>query len=250
MNPIRPDFGWGVADEGSRIPGSVIGIFTSMGQPPMTRAIRCDTGPIKQPGFQAPHTQDSDMAREIGSFEQGLIELIKPLGTAKWQADYRWDKIEGSLEGLGDDYGGLELIPDFQRGHVWSKQQQVHFVENCLRGVVASNGFLIQFNCASWNENAKSTDLPPGLQCVDGLQRFTAITAFVKGEVKPFGLSIDDLKGSQFHPSKFYMKVSVHTFASRVDLLSHYLAINSGGTQHSNDEIARVRGLLDQAKAA
>lgn len=188
------------------------------------------------------------MAREIGALEQGLIEIIKPLSTANWQADYRWDKIEGNLEGLGVDYGGLELIPDFQRGHVWSKAQQVHFVENCLRGVVASNGFLIQFNCASWNDNVKSLDLPSGLQCVDGLQRYIAITGFVKGEVKPFGLSQDDLKNTQFHPSRFYMKVAVHCFTSRADLLAYYITINSGGTQHSAEEIDRVRQLLDQAK--
>lgn len=215
----------------------------------MTQRPLGNNRPIKKSGHEAPlQFQDMDMAREIGAFEQGLIEIIKPLSTAKWQADYRWDKIEGSLEGLGVDYGGLELIPDFQRGHVWSKAQQVHFVENCLRGVVASNGFLIQFNCASWNENVKSLDLPSGLQCVDGLQRYTAITEFVKGEVKPFGLSPDDLKNTQFHPNKFHMKVAVHCFTSRADLLAHYIAINSGGTQHSAEEIDRVRGLLVQAK--
>ncbi|MPQ69431.1 DUF262 domain-containing protein [Pseudomonas sp. MWU12-2323] len=189
------------------------------------------------------------MAREIGAFEQQLLTIINPLRTAKWQADYRWSSIEQNLAGLGNDYGGLELIPDFQRGHVWTVEQQVHFIENCLRGVVASSGYLIQFNCTSWSDDDSGTDLPPGLQCVDGLQRYTAITQFVKGEVLPFGLSAGDLAGTLFDPKRFHMKVAIHDFTKRADLLEHYLSINAGGTPHSAEEISRVRDLLAQARA-
>ncbi|MCF5381984.1 DUF262 domain-containing protein [Pseudomonas syringae] len=188
------------------------------------------------------------MAREIDAHEHALIAIIKPLHTAKWQADYRWDRVKKSLEQLGVDYGGIELNPDFQRGHVWTAEQQVLFVENCLRGVVASNGFLLQFNCASWSDNSHPSDLPPGIQCVDGLQRYTAINRFVDGEIKPFGCHVDEFKGTQFHPSKTHMKVAIHDFTSRADLLFHYLSINTGGTVHSAEEIARVRVLLAQAK--
>lgn len=140
------------------------------------------------------------MAREIGEFEQKLLGIVKPLRTAKWSADYRWDKIEDSLAGLGVDYGGIELCPDFQRGHVWTKAQQSHYLENCLRGVVSMGGLLIQFNCPTFSDNMEGCDLPPGLQCVDGLQRYTAVTEFVKGNVKPFGLTADELLGTQFSP--------------------------------------------------
>lgn len=189
------------------------------------------------------------MAREIGEFEQNLVAIINPLRTAKWQADYRWDRIENCLQSLGVDYGGLELNPDFQRGHVWTEMQQAHYLENCLRGVVASNGYLIQFNCGSWSEENSESDLPTGLQCVDGLQRYTAITEFVKGRVKPFGLSASDLAKTQFSPTRMHIKVAIHDFTMRADLLEHYLAINAGGTPHSAAEIARVRSLLELAKA-
>ncbi|MFU5648574.1 DUF262 domain-containing protein [Pseudomonas aeruginosa] len=99
---------------------------------------------------------------------------------------------------MGKDYDGLELNPDFQRGHVWTPAQQVHFIENCLRGVVASSGLLIQFNSPSWNDDASESDLPPGLQCVDGLQRYTAVTEFVKGNVKPFGFTAKEISRTQF----------------------------------------------------
>lgn len=188
------------------------------------------------------------MARDISEKEQALAALIKPLQTAKWQCDFRWSDMGESIAKMAADYGDLEMCPDFQRGHVWSQDQQVHFIENCLRGVVASNGFLIQFNCPSWGDWDEPTDLPAGLQCVDGLQRFTAVSDFVKGNIKPFGIDVAELAETPFSPKRFFMKVAVHGFNRRADLLEHYLAINSGGTPHSASEIERVKALLDTAK--
>jgi len=195
------------------------------------------------------------MTRETTSFEKHLHELIRPLRTARWSADYRWDSLERSLANLGTDYGGLELTPDFQRGHVWTPAQQVHFVENCLRGVVPVSGLLIQFNSPQWGEVEvpdsdlpSESDLPPGLQCIDGLQRYTAITEFVKGNVKPFGLDAAQLISTPFSPKRLYVKVAIHDFKRREQLLTQYLDLNAGGTPHSAEEIARVRSLLAVAK--
>lgn len=188
------------------------------------------------------------MAREISNHEQLLNDIIKPLRAAKWQADFRWNTMEDQIRAMGEDYGGLEMEPDFQRGHVWTPEQRVHFIENCLRGVVPSSGFLIQFNSPSFNDDGIKTDLPKGLQCVDGLQRFTTVVEFVKGNVKPFGLTAAELHMTPFAPGRFHMKVAIHDFTSRTDLLEHYLSINTGGTPHSPGEIARVRALLAAAK--
>ncbi|MEN1450680.1 hypothetical protein, partial [Pseudomonas aeruginosa] len=48
---------------------------------------------------------------------------------------------------------------------------------------------------------------------------------------------------------RIHMKIAIHDFTRRADLLDNYLSINAGGTPHSADEIERVRGLLAQAKA-
>lgn len=189
------------------------------------------------------------MAREITPYESQLNDLIRPLRTAKWASDYRWDTLESSLQKLANDYGGLELIPDYQRGHVWSEAQQVHFIENVLRGVVSRQSYQIQFNCPQWNDDPSGSDLPQGLQCVDGLQRYTAITRFVRGEVKPFGLSASELAGTQFDPKRIHTTIGILDFTQRVDLLEHYLSLNAGGTPHSAEEISRVRALLAEAKA-
>ena len=186
------------------------------------------------------------MPRQLSEKEKRIRDIVNPLKTAKWQADYRWDRLERSLERMGIDYGGLELCPDYQRGHVWTRDQQVAFIEACLRGIVSTAGLYLQFNCASWSESGEDSDLPPGLQCIDGLQRYTAITEFCKGNVKPFGLSLEDLAETAYSPKKFHIKIAVHDFVKRSDLLKSYLSLNSGGTQHSASEIERVRGLLSE----
>lgn len=175
---------------------------------------------------------------------QLIRERIRPLDTAKWSADYSWSRIETAVNELGDDYGGIELDPDFQRGHVWTESQQVHFIENCLRGVVASDGYLIQFNCPNFDTDNVYGDLPDGLQCLDGLQRFTAVCRFVRGEIGAFGLFAEQLAGSEFSVRRRHFKLAIHTFQHRSNLLEHYLALNAGGTPHSTEEIQRVRGLL------
>lgn len=181
-----------------------------------------------------------------------LGAIIKPLRTAAYEVDFPWAHMDSLFAGWARDYGGIEFDPDFQRGHVWTPSQQCHFIENILRGVVSSSGFLMQFNCANWDTIGvqRDSDLPDGFQCIDGLQRITAVREFLAGRVRPFGLSVDDLDCSSFSPKSnaFRFRVAVHDFQFRADLLQHYIDLNSGGTPHSNEEIARVRRLLESAQ--
>ena len=55
-----------------------------------------------------------------------------------------------------DDYinDGLQMNPDFQRGHIWTREQQIAFVEFLLRGGKSSK--IIYFNCPWWLGNSKA----------------------------------------------------------------------------------------------
>jgi len=48
---------------------------------------------------------------------------------------------------------GLEMNPDFQRGHVWTEDQQCKYIEFLLRG--GKSGRDIYFNYPSWRINVK-----------------------------------------------------------------------------------------------
>ena len=198
----------------------------------------------KQPGADQAALREAAKQYEVKTAE--LETIIRPLRTAAYEVDMEWHFFDRQLDNIGADYGGLELNPDFQRGHVWSPAQQQHFIENVLRGVVTSAGFHIQFNCANWDNDRYAGDLPRGLQCLDGLQRITAVRDFLAGQVKPFGLSVTDLAGSRFSPRRSYyrFRVAIHNFERKADLLAHYLDLNAGGTPHSADELERVRAML------
>lgn len=184
-----------------------------------------------------------------------LTQLIMPLTTPRYEVVCFFGSMDRVLEGYGRDYGGIDMNPDFQRGHVWTPDQQQSYIENLLRGLVSSTGLSIQFNCPNWeNDIYKPVEggIPNGFQCIDGLQRVTAVRKFLNNEIRPFGLGPRDLDDSSFSMKRtvFRFNLSVHSFETRPELLKHYLDLNSGGTPHSAAEIERVRGLLNQAKAA
>lgn len=179
------------------------------------------------------------------SLQSALDALIRPLHSARSGCDYPFVEVEGALSRYERDYG-LNLLPDFQRGHVWNQAQQQHYIENIMRGVIPQGTLLIQFNAPHWDDDAYEGDLPREMQIIDGLQRLTAIRKFLAGEVRPFGLGLEDLEGSKYaiNRSMWHVRFAFHTFGNKAELISHYLALNAGGTPHSASEIERVRNLL------
>lgn len=175
--------------------------------------------------------------------------LVRPLASSHYAVDYPWSSLRQALASYQRDYG-LNLHPDFQRGHVWTPQQQAHYIENVFRGVVPPETMIIQFNAPHWDDHTYAGELPREMQVIDGLQRLTAALDYLDGKVTPFGRSVEAFMGTQFDVTRlsFYrFRFAVHAFQTRSSLLQHYIDINAGGTPHSEAEIARVRGLLEGA---
>ena len=179
-----------------------------------------------------------------------LYARVRPQAKATFEVDVQLGWVEQFLTGQSKEMasmgGVLELEPDFQRGHVWTDEQRVKYVESLLRSCAPRS---ILFNCPGWSSGKEAGDIPPHtFQCVDGLQRLTAVRKFMGGEFRVFGdLSAEDLNGSPFAPSRYTLKVSVYEFTNRADLLQFYLDLNSGGTAHGAEELERVRELLAAA---
>lgn len=188
--------------------------------------------------------------------DRELHRLFRPLRQSTYVVDYRIVTIEQTLKSLDEDArsqgGQLELDPDFQRGHVWSQEKQIAFMEAVIRGTAP---LVIRFNCPAW-EGSVAPEMVDGLNphsvlCVDGLQRLTAMREFVAGKFKIFGgFSHEDLDDTAFSLRKSNMRWRMEMFniASRADLLQFYLDLNSGGVVHSDDELQRVSRLLAAAK--
>ena len=73
---------------------------------------------------------------------------------------------------------GLQLCPDFQRGHVWTREQQTAYMEFIFRG--GTSGRDIYMNHPGWMESWKGDFV-----LVDGLQRVTAALSFLRDSLTP-----------------------------------------------------------------
>ena len=69
--------------------------------------------------------------------------------------------------------------PDFHRGHVWTVEQQIAYVEFKLRGGTGANNILC--NCPGWMGDFRGPYV-----LVDGKQRLEAAMKFLKNELPVF----------------------------------------------------------------
>lgn len=133
----------------------------------------------------------------------------------------------------------VNMDPDYQRGHVWTREQQVAYLEYILRGGVAGQ--------VTYNQMDPHDPECP-YECLDGLQRLTAVYKFVHDELPVFnGILCSELARNSGHTRlsrSYYFQVTVLNLPNKADVLRYYLDHNSGGTPHSQDELARVRKLL------
>lgn len=158
---------------------------------------------------------------------------------AKWRADVPLDSVARTIEDFKAN-DGLVLNPDFQRGHVWTAEQQKAYIEYMLSG--GQSGLEIYFNHPGWMGDWKGDFV-----CVDGLQRLTAVIDFLNDKFQV----LDGINGSEigFQGGDYRLSFNICTLQTRAEVLDWYLLINAGGTPHSKEEIDRVRTMLEQEKA-
>lgn len=156
--------------------------------------------------------------------------------------------IERQLESDRADYN-LELNPDFQRGNVWTEAQQIAYVEYFLKGGMSARE--VYFNCP--NHSHARASLPEGerqdifnMVCVDGLQRLTALLRFLHNEIPAFGCLYKDFEGRPRY-MKYSLIFRINNLLTRKEVLKWYIELNTGGTVHSDEEIARVEKLYQEA---
>lgn len=173
-----------------------------------------------------------------------LTKLIDPVPfqLSHYVIDVDISRLERTFTGYDYEYG-FEYCPDFQRGHVWTREQQISYMEAFVRNTLGQSQRTIVLNCPLFGRNLKDPiGMSDKMVIVDGLQRATAIISYMKGEFTIFG----GLKASDFDISAFSLrsktvKVQVLNYHKKTDLLKYYILINSGGVVHSESEINRVK---------
>lgn len=153
-----------------------------------------------------------------------------------------WKYLEDALQSWMDrsskQIASLDLDPDFQRCHVWTPEQQTAYVEYALKG--GTSGREIYFNCGGWQGNYEGPFV-----IVDGKQRLHAVRQFLANQVTIFnGHYFGDIEGRL--PTTAYFNFNVNDLKTRAEVIKWYLEMNTGGTPHTAEEIAKAKALLDK----
>ena len=167
-----------------------------------------------------------------------ISDVEKFTGTPNYKVNVPWSSIDLNLE-LYD----VNVDPDFQRGHVWSEEQQISYIEFRIRG--GMSGREIYINSPRIHGKGLSDE---GV-LVDGKQRITAVQKFMKGELPIFGgYFINDFEDavSQFRGLTYDFVFAINNLQHRSEVLKWYIELNSGGVLHTKEEIARVTSLLEE----
>lgn len=165
--------------------------------------------------------------------------IPSPFPRANYHVTVLWRDLEKYLESqmdASDGMAALDLDPDFQRAHVWTPEQQSAYVEYILRG--GESGKSLYFNCAGWMGDWRGPYV-----IVDGKQRLQAVRQWLNNQIPTFGMRYAEF-GARV-PSDFYFDWHVASLSSRIEVLRWYLDFNSAGTQHTPEELDRVRVLLE-----
>ena len=164
---------------------------------------------------------------------------IPKIPFAYYSVDVSFDFLDEMISRYIDTHN-LIMNPDFQRGHVWTEDQQIAYVEWIVRG--GFSGKDIFFNKPDWM-NFLSNSNPP-MVLVDGLQRLTASLKFMRNELGIFGgYKIEDFEDRP-PITEASLKFHVNNLQTRAEVLQWYLDFNSGGTVHTKEELDKVRDLL------
>lgn len=149
------------------------------------------------------------------------------------------------------DEGELDFDPPYQRGHVWTLDQQKDFLGFVLEGGRGPEVFVRELELA---DDVK----PPFYEVIDGKQRMTAFYKWWNGEI-PARLSeewdreeiwvreLNEVELRRLSIGGMNTSVQFLVGVSDAETMRFYLRLNRGGTIHTDEEISKVQKLYEDA---
>lgn len=182
-----------------------------------------------------------DEAARIKNFIGKVIRvntIPKVIPTGNYNINTRLNYLDETIERYIEEYG-LDLDPDFQRGHVWTDEQRLRYVEFILQGGKSNP---IYFNHENWMGSFEGE-----MVIVDGKQRLTSLLMFLNDEILVF--KDLDPEGIGYRKSEFdnitqNIEIVINDLPSKEQVLMWYLQINTGNVAHTDEELHRVEQLL------
>lgn len=161
----------------------------------------------------------------------------------------RWPRTSGS-ENLGIkslykliSSGEINLAPEYQRSRVWTPLQASRFV-----GFIMEGGETPPLWLQRWGDGAPD-------EVIDGLQRISAVSQFLLGQI-PMETTMGEIAFLTDFPEQQQgqlvsttggptLKIQYVSYPNKVEVMKFYLRLNRGGTPHTDEEIDRVKALIN-----
>lgn len=139
----------------------------------------------------------------------------------------------------GREYGDQFIIPEYQRGLVWSETQKVNLIKTIMAGIPI--GTFVFARQAYNKETLKK--LPTRIYyLLDGQQRLNAIQGFIDDEFAVDGHFFKDLP---YLDKRTF--IDFHNFGSMIineptleQELDFYFKLNFGGTAHTKEDLEKI----------
>ena len=174
--------------------------------------------------------------------------------------------INSSARSLADlvhamDTGDLDLDPPYQRGDVWTVQQRVNLIKSILLGVpIAAVVISNRGDNGWWTGKVNAND--PYYACIDGKQRLTSVSWFMKSDflvpawwfdgrwLEPTGYEHVAYKeltqaGQRFFRNQAILPVAEAKLRDMAEEAEVYDLINSAGTAHTDGDLVAARQMKD-----
>ena len=170
----------------------------------------------------------------------------------RYQVDIGDASYIGALVMLGNEYEDKLIIPDYQRGLVWTLKQKQDLIMSILNGNPI--GDFIFKKESLIGSNGKRVGVAVAWTIIDGQQRLNAIKEFMGNKFKlKDGKKFRDFK---YHDARqFTESYSLNTltfknitYEQEIDI---YYSRNFGGTAHSKaelDKLLKIKKELENGK--
>lgn len=167
-----------------------------------------------------------------------LRKIQESVPDCTYRVDIAIDWIERALE-----LYKVDRDPEYQRGHVWNEAQQRAFVGTLLE--TPRSVPIFWFNWTNKKYDRSDSEV------VDGKQRLAAVLRWINNEIPaecPCGIRVyyGELDAVSLRRLTIVTMSWHFVHLSRRDVMKFYLRLNSGGTVHTQDELDRVRRLLEK----
>jgi uncharacterized protein with ParB-like and HNH nuclease domain len=166
-------------------------------------------------------------------------DILQLTRSGRYSIHVPWSFLLEQIKHYEEAYGFIIDSP-FQRAHIWTKEKRVRYVEFCLKGGKSSQEILL--NCKDWNVGG-SGKYP--IVVVDGKQRLTAVLMFLRDELPIFDGNLFSSFEDKLHASDSSFIFTINDLKTDREILQWYIDINSGGVAHTDEEINKVKKMLE-----